>query len=376
MKKIVHVAQSAGGVAEYLYSFLKNFNDEVYEHIIIVSEDYRDQIERFKPYVAEIHIVPMTRDINLKSDIGAIFKLKKKLKIIKPDIVYLHSSKAGALGRMALLFNFSTKIIYNAHGWYFNAKINKKKKILFATIERLLAFKTNVIVNISESEYNSAIKYKIASSKKMVVIDNGIDFTKFDNQKQYREETRNRYNIKSEDIVIGVVGRLTEQKDPDTSIKAFNLLHKEQKNIKLMFVGSGDLEKKVVLYAKQNNLEKDIIITGWVNNVEEYIPAFDIAILPSKWEGFGLVIIEYMACDKPIVATDVGGISNIIKANENGYLIEIENENELKNKLKQIIETDDAIEIINRNKIYRKKYDIKNVIAKHKDIFDEWREEE
>lgn len=376
MKKIVHVAQSAGGVAEYLYSFLKNFNDEVYEHIIIVSEDYRDQIERFKPYVAEIHIVPMTRDINLKSDIGAIFKLKKKLKIIKPDIVYLHSSKAGALGRMALLFNFSTKIIYNAHGWYFNAKINKKKKILFATIERLLAFKTNVIVNISESEYNSAIKYKIASSKKMVVIDNGIDFTKFDNQKQYREETRNRYNIKSEDIVIGVVGRLTEQKDPDTSIKAFNLLHKEQKNIKLMFVGSGDLEKKVVLYAKQNNLEKDIIITGWVNNVEEYIPAFDIAILPSKWEGFGLVIIEYMACDKPIVATDVGGISNIIKANENGHLIEIENENELKNKLKQIIETDDAIEIINRNKIYRKKYDIKNVIAKHKDIFDEWREEE
>ena len=365
-KKIVHIAQSAGGVAEYLYMFLKNFKDDNYENILIVSEDYKNQIERFRPYVSNIYIVPMIREVKVKNDVKSIIKVRKILKQIKPDIVYMHSSKAGAIGRIALAFNFKAKILYNAHGWYFNAQISDKKKKIFALIEKILAIKTDKIINISKSEYESALKYKIAPKRKMCIIENGIDFTKFENNDTYREETRKKYNIKDNEIVIGVVGRLSEQKDPMTMIKAFELVHKENKNTKLMYVGAGELEENIKKYAKEKNILDKVIITGWVNNVEKYIPAFDIAVLPSKWEGFGLVLIEYMACDKPIIATNVGGIQDIIKDNENGLIVEKENEKQLSEKIKKIIiDTNIRQNIITQNKQERQKYTIENVIKKY-----------
>ena len=371
-KKIVHIAQSAGGVAEYLYMLLKNSNNNNYENILIVSKDYENQIDRFKTYVSNINIVPMTREIEIKKDVKAILKVRKLLKQIKPDIVYLHSSKAGAIGRIALAFNFKTKILYNAHGWYFNAQISKKKKNIFALIEKILALKTDMIVNISDSEYESAIEWKIAPKKKMCIIENGIDFTKFENSEKYRKETRKKYNIKDEEIVIGVVGRLSEQKDPISMIKAFELLSREKNNIKLMYVGSGELEEEVTKYAKEKKMLEKVIITGWVNNVEKYIPAFDIATLPSKWEGFGLVLIEYMACDKPIVGTNLGGIADIIKNNENGLLCSPDDYNDLYEKLKLLINNEDLQkQIVNNNIEYRKKYDIKILVKKYEDLLKE-----
>ena len=371
-KKIVHIAQSAGGVAEYLYMFLKNLKNNDYENILIISQDYEEQLDRFKPYTTNIYIVPMIREVKLKEDLKSVVKIRKLLKQIKPDIVYLHSSKAGAIGRIALAFNFKTKILYNAHGWYFNAQISNKKKKIFALIEKMLAIKTDKIINISKNEYESALRNKIASPKKMCMIENGIDFTKFENSDKYREETRKRYNINDNEIVIGVVGRLTEQKDPMTSIKAFKLVQEQNKNVKFMFIGSGEMENDVLEYARQNNMEDKIIITGWVQNVEKYIPALDIAILPSKWEGFGLVIIEYMACNKPIIASKVGGIMNIIKNEDNGILIEKENEESLKKEIEKYI--NDPVyknNTINYNKEYMKEnYNIKDVVKKHIDILE------
>ena len=368
-KKVVYIAQSAGGVAEYLYMFLKNWKDKNYENILIVSQDYKEQLERFKPYTSNIYIIPMIREVELKNDIKAIYKVRKILKQIKPDIVYLHSSKAGAIGRIALAFNFRTKIFYNAHGWYFNAQISDKKKKIFALIEKMLALKTNKIINISKSEYESALEYKIASERKMCVIENGIDFTKFKNNDKNREETRKKYNIKDNEILIGVVGRLSEQKDPMTMIRAFELVQKENKNTKLIYVGSGELEESVKQYAKEKEILHKVIITGWVNNVEKYIPAFDIAVLPSKWEGFGLVLIEYMACEKPIIASQVGGIKNIIRNEQNGFLVETNNYAMLACKIIETIKNKSINKkFINENKKVINEYSIENVIAKHLEI--------
>lgn len=360
-----------GGVLEYLYMFLKNFKDENYENVLIVSQDYENKLDKFKDVVNDIYIVNMTREIRLKQDIKATLQIRKLLKKIKPDILYLHSSKAGAYGRIAMLFNRKVKILYNAHGWYFNADMSTKKKKVIILIEKILALRANKIINISKSEYNSALKYKIAPERKMCVIENGIDFTKFEGCDKYREETRKKYNIGDNEIVIGVVGRLSEQKDPMTTIKAFNEVYKENKNVRLMYVGSGELENEVMEYAKENNLQHLVTITGWVNDTEKYIPAFDIAILPSKWEGFGLAIIEYMACKKPIVASNVGGIADIIKDNENGFLIEKENYNRLTQKVIEILNNkEEANSFIKNNNAVIYKYNIKNVTDEHLKLID------
>ena len=361
-----------GGVLEYLYMFLKNFKDENYENVLIVSQDYENKLDKFRNIVNDIYVINMTREIKLKQDIKTTLQVRKLLKKLKPDILYLHSSKAGAYGRIALLFNRKTKILYNAHGWYFNADMSQKKKKVIILIEKILALRANKIINISKSEYDSALKYKIAPERKMCVIENGIDFTKFEGCDKYREETRKRYNIRDDEIVIGVVGRLSEQKDPITTIKAFNEVYKENKNVRLMYVGSGELENEVMEYAKENNLQHLVTITGWVDNTERYIPAFDIAILPSKWEGFGLAIIEYMACKKPIVASNVGGMLDIIKTEDNGFLADVGNEKDFAEYImKYIYDKDLCNRVVNYNYEYSiKKFNISELVKEHKKLFE------
>ena len=371
-KTILYIAQPThGGAIEYLYMFLKNIDKTKYNNILVLSEDYIGGTKRFEDLVESIYFLPMSREIKIGNVLKSVSKLKRILKKEKPSIIYMHSSMAGAVGRIANLFNFKVKLLYNAHGWYFNAIISKKKKKFYALIERILALRTTKIINISKSEYDSALKYKIAPERKMCVIENGIDFTKFEGCDKYREETRKKYNIGDNEIVIGVVGRLSEQKDPMTTIKAFNEVYKENKNVRLMYVGSGELEDEVMKYAKENNLQHLVTITGWVDNTERYIPAFDIAILPSKWEGFGLAIIEYMACKKPIVASNVGGIADIIKDNENGFLIEKENYNRLTQKVIEILNNkEEANSFIKNNNAVIYKYNIKNVTDEHLKLID------
>lgn len=361
-----------GGVLEYLYMFFKNFKDENYENILIVSQDYENKLDKFKDVVKDIYVVNMIREIKLKQDIKSTLEIRKLLKKIKPDILYLHSSKAGAYGRIALFFNHKVKVLYNAHGWYFNAKMSQKKKKKIILIEKILALRANKIINISKSEYDSALKYKIAPERKMCVIENGIDFTKFEGCDKYREETRKRYNIRDDEIVIGVVGRLSEQKDPITTIKAFNEVYKENKNVRLMYVGSGELENEVMEYAKENNLQHLVTITGWVDNTERYIPAFDIAILPSKWEGFGLAIIEYMACKKPIVASNVGGMLDIIKTEKNGFLAEVGDVSKFAEYIMKYINDKDLCNrVVNYNYEYSiKKFNISELVKEHKKLFE------
>lgn len=372
MKKIIHIAQSAGGVSEYIYMLLNNISKYKYEHILIASEDYKEQERRFTGLVSKMYFVPMKREINIKNDIDSILKVRKILKKEKPNIVYLHSSKAGAIGRISLLFNRKIKIIYNAHGWSFNANLGSNPK-KYAIIERILAIKTNKIINISKNEYQSAIENKISNNKKMLIIENGIDFKKFNNNEQYRNHTRIKYKIKEDEILLGIVGRISEQKDPITAIRAFKKLTEKYNNIKIMYVGNGNLEEKIIKFSMENNVNDKVIITGWVNNVQEYIPAFDIAILPSKWEGFGLAIIEYIACNKPIIATNVGGIQDIINNEDvKGILIKSENENELYEAIDEQLSNNIITkkDIINNYKYCSKKFNIMNVVKEHEKIFD------
>ena len=113
-----------------------------------------------------------------------------------------------------------------------------------------------------------------------------------------------------------------------------------------------------------------VIITGWVNNVEQYIPAFDIAVLPSKWEGFGLVLIEYMACNKPIIATSVGGIKDIIENEVNGILVPKESPEKLKYAIQKILKRGIKYSTTGEQyKLIMRKYDIETVIDNHKTIF-------
>lgn len=311
MKKVVHICQSAiGGTVEYIDLLISNLDKNEYENIVICPS-YGNLNKRMNKKNIKTYTVEMAREISPLKDIKDIITIRKILKKEKPDTIYLHSSKAGALGRVASVF-LKSKVIYNSHGWAFNMECSNKKKKFYALVEKILLPLTDTVINISEDEYRSAIKYGL-NSKKMIIIENGINIEK------YRENTKIKFLDK---FVIGFVGRLSEQKNPMFMIDICEeLIKKGEDNFLFYVVGDGELREEFEEEIKNKNIEKYFHLRGWSEKVEEEIRNFDVALMISKWEGFGLVVCEYMAAKKPIVTVAVGGVKNILNK-ENSFYIE------------------------------------------------------
>ena len=317
----------------------------------------------------KVYPIEMGRDINIKQDIASFFELKDAIGKIKPDLVHLHSSKAGVLGKMASYLN-KVPCIYNAHGWSFSMNVSKKKKKLYALIERYTSVFCNYIVNISDSEYELAKEYKIANENKMGIIYNGINIQEY-NDTKYDIKLKEALGIPEESFVIGTVARITEQKDPIKFVEIANKICKMHDDIYFVWVGDGELRNSVEELIYKYDLSSKVKLVGWMSDVEKYISIFDIGLLTSKWEGFGLSILEYMASNKPVIASNVGGIKSIIKDGYNGKLIEADNVNEFINAIIGLKENKEVANIyaINGLNTVKEKFDIKNLINQHKNLY-------
>lgn len=367
--KVVHITQATiGGVEEYIKLFLSNFDKNKYEMELICPGDglLRREAEELG---VKVNIIDMTREISLIDDYKAYKKLKKVISEINPDIVHIHSSKAGILARLAIR-KLKIPCVYNAHGWSFSMKCSEAKKQIYASAEKVCAKYTDMIVNISTYEQNLALEYKVANSQKMTVIYNGIDLNKY-SRGYSRNEILSKLGIPENAYVIGMVGRITEQKSPQTFISIAKEISNIFENAYFILVGDGDLIEEIQRSIEEKQLKDKVIITGWTNEVAKYISTFDVAILTSKWEGFGLVLAEYMASGKPIVASNVGGIPNVISHNHNGILIEPNDVEGFINAIIKIKEDKTMANMFIENSYIdvKKKFDIKRVVKEHEKLY-------
>lgn len=312
--RVLHVAEAAGGVERYLETLFKYSSDEV-ENILVCSQNF--DVNKFKDISDRVIVLRMEHEVSLRSDIKVEKTLRNIIKQLKPDIVYAHSSKAGAFARIADL-GLHNKIIYNPHGWAFNMKQSVPKKELYKWVERISALFCDKIVCISKAEKESALKGIISSSKKLKIINNGIDFDEF-----YKEAKQSiKIPIPDGSFVVGMVGRLSNQKAPDIFVKAAELIKKKIPNAYFLMVGDGELRLIIENQIKASGLEDSFYITGWVENPAAYMKLMDVGMLLSRWEGFGLVLPEFMLAQVPIIATNVDAIPEIIKNSKNGMLVE------------------------------------------------------
>lgn len=266
----------------------------------------------------------MHREINLIQEWKVVLKLRRLIKKYNPDILYMHSSKAGAWGRIASL-GIKHVRIYNPHGWAFNMRCSSLKRNIYAFIERMLAPLCVKIVAISDYEKQSAMERHICREDKIQVIFNGIDFD--EDLEEYVYPTRNELGIPEEAFVVGTVGRIDQQKAPDVFVKSMIMVKKKIPHAFFVMVGSGVQQEQIEKLIEENGLKESFLITGWTKKPLDYVQSFDIAMLLSRWEGFGLVLPEYMLMGKPIVAARVDAIPDIIKERENGLLVDVDDIN-------------------------------------------------
>ena len=295
---------------------LKYFDKNKFENILVCSQYF--QKEDYEGIVSAFEQIEMTREISYK-DLLVAHKIRKLIKKYKPDVVYAHSSKAGAVARIAN-FGLKTHCIYNPHGWAFNMQCSKKAQLLYVLVERVAAIFCDKIICISEAEKQSALNKKICREDKLCIICNGVDIEECETN-LHNCVTRNDMKIPDSAFVFGMVGRISEQKAPDIFIRAAKLIKNKIPSAHFIIVGSGELEGKIRSYAENNDLAAVLHITGWVKNPLSYVGLFDVACLLSRWEGFGLVLPEYMIAKKPIVASNVDAIPYIVQDHENGLLV-------------------------------------------------------
>lgn len=364
--RILHVAQAAGGVDRYIRMLLKYLDKDKFENILVCSQDFHK--EDYRGLVDSFEQVEMIRAIGV-NDLKAIREVRKLIKRYNPDIVYAHSSKAGAIARVADL-GIKNYCLYNPHGWAFNMRCSAKKKAMYTAIEKIAAPFCDKIICISDAEKQSALNKKICQEDKLQVIYNGVDIEAYENG-VHGAVKREDLNIPEDAFVVGMVGRMSPQKAPDVFIKMAKLVKDKVPNAHFIIVGNGDLEAEIRRYAEENGFSDSLHITGWVDNPMSYVELFDVACLLSRWEGFGLALPEYMMAGKPIVASRVDAIPNIIWDGENGLLVEMDDANGASEAVMRIYREDGIREklVAQSVKDVHEKFNVRRVADEHKKLF-------
>lgn len=357
--RVVHVAECVGGVERYLRSLLKYSSCE---NIMILSQLYNKA--EFENLADSVEIVSMSHNIGISALKEAI-QIRKKIKKYKPDIVYAHSSIAGAITRMACV-GVKTKVIYNPHRWSFNMESNKKN--IFIVLEKVMSHFCDKIICISDAEKESALRNKICKNEKLCVIYNGIEID------EYRP-VKIDLPVPDDAFVVGMVGRICKQKAPDIFIKMASEVKKKIPNSCFVIVGDvieGDENERKNIEELAKKLCVNLIITGWIDNPLAYMEKFDVGCLLSRWEGFGLAIPEYMLTKTPIVATRVDAIPYLITDGVDGLLVDKDSWKDAADKVISIflnkINKTELIE--NANITVHKRFNVKRVSKETEELFE------
>ncbi len=319
--KLLYGLEAAGGGAlKHVVYLATRLNSEIFDITVILSdsrdEDIAEQVKKMKDAGAKVRLVSMSRNINPFRDFVVFFKLVSLIRKEKFDIVHAHSSKAGALFRLAAFVCRVQKIYYTPHCFYFQGK-NGFKKVCFVLLEKLLGTVTTGVI-VSENERQSAIQNKVITDSKLININNAIDFDDY-RQNNETENTKTALGIHPGTFIVGSVGRLVPQKDWETYVYAANEVLKFYPETVFLIVGEGELHTKIQKLIFQLNLEHKVLITGYVKEIYRIYGIMDIFVNTSLWEGLPYVFLEAMQYRKPIVATDTGN-NTVIVHQGNGFI--------------------------------------------------------
>ena len=372
------------GGPTYNATFLSRFLDDEYETLLIgglPEKEEADSLHILEEYgLIPMLISEMQRVPSFKSDKAAYRKIKQIIEEFKPDIVHTHAAKAGALGRKAAKACGVPVIVHTFHGHVFHSYFGKVKTNIFKFIERRLAKKSDGIIAISDIQKQElANVHKICPSNKIKVIPLGFDLDKFQKETSKREDVRKKYNLLEDEIAIAIIGRLAPIKNHALFLSVVeDVLKKTSKKVKFFIVGDGEERANIEERVADLNAEfKDaILMTSWIKNIGEFNAGMDIICLTSNNEGTPVSLIEAQAGNLAVVSTDVGGVRDIVKEGETGYIVPKNNVNLFSEKLLFLIEDDETRKCFSENgwNFVREKFHyttlVKNVNEYYKELLD------
>ncbi|MDD5097388.1 MAG: glycosyltransferase family 4 protein [Candidatus Omnitrophica bacterium] len=331
-----------GGAQKQLLSLVRGLNKEQFRVFLFTGQNGL-LVEDFLSITGlNLRRCPfLERAIHLLKDLLVLIDLFLFIKKNNIKIIHTHSSKAGILGRLAAKLAGVKIIIHTVHGWSFHDYQPIFLKGLFISLERFVAMFTDRLIVVSVYDQLKGLKNHIGDQAKYSLIHYGIDYTEFN---LTNSSIRSELGLNKNDLVVGMVACFKPQKCPQDFIKLACLINRDMPEVKFVLVGDGVLRKRVEELIAASNLEKNIILLGWRRDIPEILAAFDVFVLTSLWEGLPITLLEAMAKAKAIIATDTGGVREIIEEGKTGFLVQPHAMDELAHKLAGLLK-DSALKV-------------------------------
>jgi glycosyltransferase involved in cell wall biosynthesis len=268
-----------------------------------------------------VRIPGLGRDIRFLGDLRALWTLWRLCRRVRPDIVHTHTAKAGTLGRLAAWLAGVPVRVHTFHGHVFHGYFSRRQTAVYIAIERLLARITTRIVAISPRQAEELRRYLRVRPEQITVVPLGFDLRRFARAdgNAARRRFRAVLNVRPEQVVITMVGRLTAIKNQTLALQAFASL--QDTDAVLALVGGGEDEPRLRELAASLGIDARVRFAGWWDDLEAVYYGSEIIALSSDNEGTPVCLIEALACGRAVVATDVGGVADVLENGRFGVLV-------------------------------------------------------
>jgi glycosyltransferase involved in cell wall biosynthesis len=283
-----------------------------------------DLFDAFRARGIHVERVPgLARGLSVAGDLRALHALRRAFADFAPDVVHTHASKAGAIGRRAARVVPRAKRVHTFHGHVLEGYFGDTVSRAFTALERRLARETDRIVAVSHATADDLLRLQVLpDEKKLVVVHPGIDMQELLAIERRDGALRREIGAVDGDFVVGVVGRLAEVKRPEWALDVFAMLATRYPRLHLVFVGDGDqrglVERRIGALATEHQRRAHLL--GARADMRPVLADLDLVLLTSRSEGLPVALIEAAAAGKPVVATNVGGVGEIVMHERTGWL--------------------------------------------------------
>jgi glycosyltransferase involved in cell wall biosynthesis len=333
-----------GGPALHVAYLSEGLRERGYDTTLVAGTLARG--EDSMSFVAEelgvrVERVPeLSREISPLRDIRAILRLAQLIRRERPQILHTHTAKAGAVGRIAALAAGEARppiIVHTFHGHVLRGYFDPVRAYGFRLLERWLATKSTALIAVSPQVRDDLVDLGVAPREKFAVIRLGIELDeRISAPEGARAETRRQLGVPPDAFVVGWIGRMTGVKNTEEVLAALKLLRDRGIDAYLCMVGDGPDREGLERRAHELGVVKRCLFLGYQEEVARFYAAFDGMILPSVNEGTPVSAIESLAAGRPVVATRVGGVPDVVEDGEDGFLVDPGATGQLADRLEQL----------------------------------------
>jgi glycosyltransferase involved in cell wall biosynthesis len=354
--KVINIVtrMNIGGVAHHVTNLMRGLDRTKYEQQLVCGFEGNGegsmrehlQTQGIKPILVP-QLVGNPR-INL-SDTLAFAHILRLLRQEQPIILHTHTSKAGLLGRVAARLIGVPIVVHTFHGLVLKGHYGPLKTNAARVVERWLAKLSDSLIAVSNEVRKDLLAYRIAPTEKIEVIPLGLELDDFIDSRRRRGVLHRELGLDSASKLIGIVGRIAPIKNHCLFFEAVSRVLAEHASAHVLVAGDGELRPQMERYVREMGIGERVSFLGWRHDLPQIYTDLDVLVISSDNEGTPVCAIEAMAAGRPVVATNVGGLPDVISHRETGYLVAPGNVEQLASAITRVLKDGEATDRLRQN---------------------------